>query len=63
MKYKKRKIRKPQSGKGNIMLGIFSTKLDRNTSIISLIIISVITLSIASSGLLNVLNISGVFKQ
>ncbi len=45
------------------MLATFSNKLDKNTSIISLVIISLITLSIASSGLLNVFNMSGVFKQ
>ena len=45
------------------MLGTFNNKLDKNTSVISLAIISLITLYIASSGWLNVFNISGVFKQ
>ena len=61
--HKKTKIKKQRCRKGNSMLGTFSNKLDKNTSIISLIIISLITLSIASSGLFSVFNISGVFKQ
>lgn len=45
------------------MLGTYSNKLDKNTSLISLIVISLITVSIATSGLLNMFNMTGVFKQ
>ncbi|OGI10743.1 MAG: hypothetical protein A3I68_01550 [Candidatus Melainabacteria bacterium RIFCSPLOWO2_02_FULL_35_15] len=62
MKPKKRKFKRSKRGR-QTMLGTFSNKLDKNTSIISVIIISLITLSIASSGLFGVFNISGVFKQ
>ncbi len=65
MKHKNKKIKKQQrrkSRKGKTMLGTFSNKLDRSTSIISLAIISLITLSIAS-GWFSVFNMSGVFKQ
>lgn len=45
------------------MLGTFNGKLDKSTCITSLLIISLITLTILSSNLFNVFNISGVFKQ
>ena len=63
MKHQNKKKTKQRRKKGNIMLATFSNKLDKNTSIISLLIISLITLSIASSGLFGVFDISGVFKQ
>ena len=63
MKHKKTKNKKQRRRKGNTMLGTFSNKLDKNTSIISLAIISLVTLYIASSGWFNVFNMSGVFKQ
>ena len=63
MKHKKTKNKKQRRRKGNTMLGTFSSKLDKNTSIISLAIISLITLYIASSGWFSVFNMSGVFKQ
>ena len=62
MKRKNRKVKKQRHRKGNIMLGTFNNKLDKNISIISLIIISLITLSIASSGLFGVFNISGIMQ-
>ena len=58
----KHKNKKQRRRKGKTMLGTFSNKLDKNMSIISLTIISLVTLYIAS-GLFNVFNISGVFKQ
>jgi hypothetical protein len=61
--HKKTKNKKQRRRKGNNMLGTFSNKLDKNTSLASLLVISLITLSIASSGLLNIFNIAGAFKQ
>ena len=55
------KKRKPLKEKK--MLGCFNGKLDKNTSIVSLVIISLITFSIATSNLFSVFNISGIFKQ
>ena len=63
MKHKKTKNKKQRRRKGNTMLGTFSNKLDKNTSVISLAIISLVTLYIASAGWFNVFNMSGVFKQ
>lgn len=63
MKHKKTKNKKQQRRrKGKTMLGTFSNKLDKNISIISLTIISLLTFYIAT-GWFNVFNISGVFKQ
>lgn len=45
------------------MLGDFNENLDKNTCTISLILISLITLTIASGRLFNIFDISGVFKQ
>lgn len=45
------------------MLGNFNGKLDKRMCILSLVVISLITLSIVTSDLCNVINISGVFKQ
>ena len=45
------------------MFGTFKDKLDKTTCIISLLVISLITLTVASSGLMNILNIGAVFKQ
>ena len=45
------------------MLGSFNHKLDKNICIISLAVISLIVLSIVSTDLFNVFDISGVFKQ
>ena len=45
------------------MLGNFNGKLDKSTCIISLVVISVISFSIASYDLFSIFDISGVFKQ
>ena len=45
------------------MLGSFNGKLDKNTCIISLVVFSLLTLSIFSTELFRVFDISGVFKQ
>gem|GEM_PF-4299830 len=45
------------------MLGNFNGKLDKNTCLISLVVISLITITLVSTDLFNVFNISGVFKQ
>ena len=45
------------------MLGNFNGKLDKNTCIISLVIISLIGLSVYSADLFSVFDITGVFKQ
>ena len=63
MKQKKRKPKLKKKLKEQKMLGTFTEKLDKDTSLISLLIISIITFSVASSGWLNAINISGVFKQ
>lgn len=63
MKQKNKTKKKQRCRKGTIMLGTYSNKLDKNTSLISLIVISLITVSIATSGLLNMFNMTGVFKQ
>lgn len=55
-------FRKKSKGKKN-MLGSFIGKLDKDTCIISLVIISLITLGVAASDLFRVFDISGVFKQ
>ena len=48
---------------GKDMFGIFDRKLDKNTCIASLIMISLVTMVIAMTNTFNVFNISGVFKQ
>ena len=63
MKQRNRKNKKQKRRKGKTMFGTFSNKLDKNTSVISLTIISLVTLYVASSGWFNVFNMSGVFKQ
>ena len=45
------------------MFVIFKDKLDKKTSLICFLVISLVTLSLASSGALNLFNIAGVFKQ
>ena len=47
----------------NNMLVGFNGKLDKNTCLISLVIISLLTFTIVSADLFSVFNISGVFKQ
>ena len=45
------------------MLGTFDRKLDKNTCIVSLLVISLVTIIIATTNLFSVFNISGAFKQ
>lgn len=45
------------------MLGNFNGKLDKNTCLISLVVISLITFTVVSTDLFSVFNMSGVFKQ
>lgn len=45
------------------MLGNFNGKLDKNTCLISLVVISLITFTVVSADLFSVFNMSGVFKQ
>ena len=45
------------------MFGTFDRKLDKNTCIVSLLMISLITAIIATTNLFTAFNISGVFKQ
>ena len=45
------------------MFGTFDRKLDKNTCIVSLLVISLVTMIIAMTNTFNVFNISGVFKQ
>lgn len=49
--------------KGIKMLGNFNHSLDKNTCVISLVIISLIALSVVSCDLFSVFNITGAFKQ
>ena len=62
-KSKKKKTQKHKSKEVKYMLGNFNGKLDKNTCLISLVVISLITLTVVSADLFNVFNISGVFKQ
>ena len=64
MKHTKKSKKKRQRGfKGEKMLGTFNGKLDKNTCITSLVVISLITLTVVSSNLFSVFDMSGVFKQ
>lgn len=45
------------------MLGTINGKLDKNTCLISLAVISLITMTIYSSTFFPMFNITGVFKQ
>ena len=49
--------------KGNKMLGNFNGKLDKNTCLVCLGIISAVMFTIISQDLFSVFDISGVFKQ
>ncbi len=59
----RKKTQKRKSREVSPMLGSFSGKLDKNTCLISLVIISLLTFTIVSADLFSVFNISGVFKQ
>ena len=45
------------------MLGSFVGKLDKDICILSLVVLSIITLTVISSNLFSLFNMSGVFKQ
>ena len=51
------------SQKENHMLGIMPEALDKKVCVTSLVIFALLGVSVISTGMLNVFDISGVFKQ